>query len=95
MAAYWCARVHVTDQGRYGEYAALATPAVEKYGGVFLARAGRQVILEGGEFERTVVVRFPTVDQAVACYNSPEYSKARAFAEGASERHLVVVEGVD
>lgn len=95
MSAYWCARAHVTDPEQYRKYAELAGPAIEKHGGVFVARGGRQVILEGGEFERSVLVRFPSLEQAVACYNSPEYSKARAFADGAAQRHIVVVEGVD
>lgn len=95
MSAYWCARVHVTNPEQYARYAKLAGPAIEKHGGVFLARGGKQVILEGGEFERSVVVRFPSLEQAVACYNSPEYSQARSFADGAADRHMVVVEGVD
>lgn len=95
MSAYWCARVHVTDPEQYSKYVALAGPAIEKHSGVFLARGGRQVILEGGGYERSIVARFPSVEQAVACYNSPEYSEARSFAQGAAERHMVVVEGVD
>jgi len=95
MSAFWCARVHVTNPEQYKKYAELAGPAIAKHGGEFLARGGRQVILEGGEYERTVIARFASVEQAVACYNSPEYSKARAFADGAAERHMVVVEGVD
>jgi uncharacterized protein (DUF1330 family) len=95
MAAYWCARVHVTDPERYAKYIALAGPAIEKHGGSILARGGRQVILEGGNFERSIVVRFPSVEQGVACYNSPEYAEALKFARGAAERHMVVVEGVD
>jgi uncharacterized protein (DUF1330 family) len=95
MAAYWCARVHVTDKDRYDKYVALAGPAIEKHGGQFLARGGKQVILEGGPFERSIVARFPSLEQAVACYNSPEYTHARSFAEGAAERHMVVVQGVD
>jgi uncharacterized protein (DUF1330 family) len=95
MAAYWCARVHVTDKARYAKYAELAGPAIERHGGVFLARGGKQEILEGGPFERSVVIRFPSLEQAVACYNSPEYAAARAFAEGAAERHMVVVEDVE
>ena len=47
MSAYWCSRVHVTDAETYAKYAALAGPAIEKYGGVFLARGGKQIILEG------------------------------------------------
>ena len=41
MSAYWCARVHVTDAETYAKYAALAGPAIEKHGGVFLARGGK------------------------------------------------------
>lgn len=95
MSAYWCSRVHVTDPETYAKYAALAGPAIEKHGGVFLARGGRQEILEGGNYERSVVARFPSVEQAVACYNSPEYSEARAYTIGTSERHMVAVEGID
>lgn len=94
MAAYWVSRVHVTDPEKYAKYVELAGPAVEKNGGVILARGGRQVILEGRDFERSIVARFETVDQAVACYHSPEYSEARQFAEGAAERHMVAVEGI-
>ena len=95
MSAYWCSRVHVTDPETYDKYAELAGPAIEKHGGVFLARGGRQEILEGGNYERSVVARFPSVEQAVACYNSPEYSEARKYTVGTSERHMVAVEGLD
>ncbi len=95
MSAYWCSRVHVTDPETYAKYAALAGPAIEKYGGVFLARGGRQVILEGGNFERSVVARFPSLEAAERCYNSPEYAAARQYTIGTSERHMVAVEGID
>jgi uncharacterized protein (DUF1330 family) len=95
MTAYWCSRVHVIDAETYAKYAALAGPAIEKYGGVFLARGGRQVILEGGNYERSVVARFPSLEAAEACYNSPEYTAARQFTIGTSERHMVAVEGID
>ena len=95
MSAYWIARVHVTKPEQYKKYALLAGPAIEKYGGVFLARGGDQVIFEGGPFERSVVARFPSVDDAVKCYNSPEYAEARTFTVGAAERHMVAVEGLD
>jgi uncharacterized protein (DUF1330 family) len=68
---------------------------MEKYGGVFLARGGKQVIFEGGPFERTVVARFPTLEDANRCYHSPEYMAARKYTIGTAERHMVAVEGVD
>lgn len=95
MSAYWVSRVHVTDAETYGKYAVLAGPAIEKHGGVFIARGGKQVILEGGAYERTVIARFPSLEAATACYNSPEYQAAKQFTLGSSERHVVAVEGLD
>jgi uncharacterized protein (DUF1330 family) len=92
MSALWIAHVTVTDPEAYGKYAALAGPAIAAYGGAFIARGARYVQLEGKEHARNVVARFPSVDDAVACYHSPEYQAALAHAVGAAERDLVIVE---
>ena len=92
MSALWIAHVTVTDDEAYGKYAKLAGPAVAKHGGKFIARGGRYVQLEGKERPRNVVARFPSVEAAVDCYNSPEYQEALDHARGASERELMVVE---
>ena len=47
MPALWIAHVKVNDEDAYGKYAALAGPAIAKYGGRFIARAPRYVQLEG------------------------------------------------
>ncbi len=93
MAAYWIAHVTVTDADAYGEYAKRATGAIEAHGGEFLARASRTVWLEGEERARNVVVRFPSVEDAEACYRSEAYQQALSFARGAAERDLCIVEG--
>lgn len=95
MSAYWCSRVHVTHPDEYAKYVALAGPAIEMHGGVFLARGGRQVILEGGAYERSIVARFPSLEAAERCYHSPEYTAARRYTVGTSERHMVAVEGLE
>ncbi len=94
MGALWIAHVHVTDEEAYGKYAKIATEAIAEHGGVFLARGGRYVQLEGNDRPRNVVARFPSLEDAVACYNSPRYQEALSFAKGASERDLMVVEEV-
>ena len=92
MPALWITHVKVTDEENYMKYAKLAGPAIEKHGGKFIARGARYVQLEGEDRPRNVVTRFESVEAAVACYNSPEYQEALAFAKGASERDLVIVE---
>jgi uncharacterized protein (DUF1330 family) len=91
-SALWIAHVTVTDPEAYGRYAAGATTAIAAHGGVFLARATRYVQLEGNDRARNVVARFPSLEAAVACYNSPEYQAALDHARGAAVRDLVVVE---
>jgi uncharacterized protein (DUF1330 family) len=90
--ALWIAHVDVTDPEAYGQYAKLATGAIAAHGGVFLARGGRYVQLEGNDRPRNVVARFPSLEAAVACYQSAEYQRALDHARGASVRDLVVVE---
>jgi uncharacterized protein (DUF1330 family) len=92
MPALWIAHVTVTNPEAYGKYAELAGPAIAKHGGTFIARGGKFVQLEGKERPRNVVARFPSVEAAVACYNSPDYQAALDHARGASERELMVVE---
>ncbi len=94
MTALWIAHVHVTDDEAYGKYAALATEAIAEHGGVFLARGGRYVQLEGNDRPRNVVARFPSLEAAETCYNSDSYQHALSFARGASERDLMILEEI-
>lgn len=87
--------MHVTDTDAYGRYAKEAGPAIAAHGGVFLARGGRYVQLEGNDRARNVVARFPSLEKAVECYNSPAYQAALAHAKGASVRDLMVVEEIE
>ncbi len=94
MTAYWVAHVNVHDEAAYGEYARRAGPILEQFGGRILARGGRTVTLEGRRFERNVIVEFPDIETAEACYNSPEYQAACALQKGAAERDIAIIEGV-
>lgn len=95
MAAYWVARSKISDPVEYKRYTDRVPGIIAKFGGRVLARGGRYRILEGPEtFHRFVVIEFPTLEDAVACHDSPEYTEASAFRRsGAGEVELVIVEG--
>ncbi len=95
MPAYWISHVSVTDEDAYGRYAALATRAIADFGGTFLARGGAHVQLEGPDRPRNVVVVFPSLQAAQDCYHCDVYQEALSHARGASERELVIVEGLE
>ena len=93
MPAYWIAHIEVTDADRYGQSAKLAGPAIAAFGGKFLARGGKHLQLEGNDRARNVVVEFPDIATAEACYRSPAYQEALSYAKDSAVRDLVLVEG--
>lgn len=93
--AYWIAHVDVRDPERYKDYVAAARPAFERHGARFLARGGTWEGLEGTGRGRNVVIAFPSLEAARACYRSPEYQAAKAIRSAVSEADVVLVEGVD
>jgi uncharacterized protein (DUF1330 family) len=95
MTAYWIAHVTVTDPAAYQGYQALAPAAFAAHGARFLARGGAHEVLEGPVLERHVVIEFPSLAAARACYHSPEYQAAKARRDGAATAHVVIVEGLD
>jgi uncharacterized protein (DUF1330 family) len=97
MPAYWVARSKINDPVEYKKYTDRIPAILQRYGGKVLARGGRFKILEGPQkFQRFVVIEFASLEQAVACHDSPEYQAAAAFRKsGAGEVELVIVEGGD
>lgn len=94
MTAYWIAHVTVTDPVAYAEYQALAPAAFAAHGARFLARGGTADVLEGPALDRHVVIEFPSLEAARACYHSLAYQHARACRATAAIAHLVIVEGL-
>ncbi len=94
MSAYLIAKVDVTNMEQYKEYTKVTPDIIAKFGGQFIVRGGKSVTLEGPEEKRrVVVVEFPSLDQAVACYNSDEYQAAIEIRAGAATASFVAVEG--
>ena len=93
--AYILVQADISNPERYAEYAKLAPDIVTKYGGRYLARAGRTLTLEGPPARsRVVVIEFPSVDAAQRFYSSPEYTAARKLRDGSATAQFVVVEAL-
>ena len=91
---YIIAQVDVTNPQPYAEYAKLSPGIIAKFGGKFLARAGRTVTLEGTPARsRVVIVEYPSFEQAQAFFSSPEYQQAKKLREGAANAQFIAIEG--
>jgi uncharacterized protein (DUF1330 family) len=93
--AYWIAHITVNDVEAYQAYRAVVPDILAAYGGKFLVRGGQQTVVEGQARPRTVVIKFPSLEAAQNCYNSPEYQAAKTLRTNASTGDVVIVEGWD
>jgi uncharacterized protein (DUF1330 family) len=96
--AYVVAEILVTNPAGYDEYRKLSTAAAAQYGGQFVVRGGTRVQREGADEQhndqwRTVIIEFPSLDQAQAWYDSVEYTRAKEIRLANSIGRLLIVEG--
>lgn len=85
----------VSDPAALSEYAKLAGPAIQAGGGRFLARGVAAKVYEEGLSQRSVVIEFSSLAAAIATYEGAPYQAARKLLEGAVERDVRILEGVD
>jgi len=94
MAAYVIAEIEVTDPAGYDEYRKQVLAVVTQYGGKFIVRGGRIEPLEGGWApKRVIVLEFPSMEQALKWYRSPEYAPLIKARQKAAKGRLIAIEG--
>jgi len=92
--AYWISAYRaVKDAEKLAAYAKLAGPAITGGGGRFLARGEPVKVYEHGLKQRTVLIEFDSVAQAIATHDSPAYQAALAALGDGVEREIRIVEG--
>ena len=94
MAAYVIGEIEVTDPATYDDYRKQVLATIEKYGGRFAVRGGKVEPLEGGWApKRIVLLEFPSMDQALKWYRSPEYAPLIKLRQKAARGKMVAIEG--
>jgi uncharacterized protein (DUF1330 family) len=92
---YWIARVDVHDPETYKDYITCNQVAFSRFGGRYLIRGTPFDDIEGTSRSRNVVVEFPSLEMARACYHSPEYQKGVSFRKASAVADLIIIEGYD
>ena len=92
---YWISTYRaVKDPEKLAAYAKLAGPALTAGGARFLARGEPSKVYELGLKQRTVLIEFDSVEQAVAAHDSPDYQAALAALGDGAEREIRIIEGI-
>ena len=89
-----CVYKSISNEEKLKEYAVKARAAVEKYKGKFLIRGGKSNLNEGEKSPRTVVIEFPSYEEANSFYFSREYQDAHSILKGYAIRQHQTIEGV-
>jgi uncharacterized protein (DUF1330 family) len=83
------------DPQKLAAYSELALPAVAPFGARILARGNAARAFEHGLKERTVIVEYPSLENALAAYRSAGYAQALRALGGGIVRDFRIVEGVE
>jgi uncharacterized protein (DUF1330 family) len=95
MPAYVFANIRVDDPVAYERYVKMVPGTIEKFGGRYLARGGRVEVLEGDVRPgRTIILEFPSFEDARRWYSSDEYCPAKAIRQSCATGELLIVDGV-
>jgi uncharacterized protein (DUF1330 family) len=93
--AYWISTYRlVKNPEKMAAYAKLAGPAITGGGGRFLARGEPAKVYELGLKQRTVLIEFDSVAQALATHDSAAYQAALSALDDGAEREIRIIEGV-
>jgi len=93
MSAYVIGEIEVTDPAVYDDYRKQVLATITKYGGRFLVRGGKAEAMEGAMPKRMVLLEFPSYEQALQWYRSPEYAPLITLRQKAARGRLIITEG--
>ena len=92
---YWVSTYRaIKNSDKVAAYAKLAGPALTAAGGQFLARGEPAAVYELGVMQRTVLIEFASIEQAMAAHDSPAYQAALAALDDGAERDIRIIQGV-
>ncbi len=95
MTAYLVANYDVVDLDAYRSYQQQASPLMAG-GGRVLVLDGDSTIKEGEPGAQTVVIEYPTKEDALAAYESDEYQDVVGIRHGATTNgRAVIVDGFE
>ena len=87
-------REKLRDEEAMARYAKAAADARGDHKITPLAFYGKHEVTEGAEADGVVILSFPSMAEAKAWYDSPEYTAARAHRYQAADYRVIFVEGV-
>lgn len=77
MSVYYINSYDIDDPATFEEYPPLVADLIKKYGGEVLVSDTQVTVVEGSAKKMNAIVKFPSKEAALRCYNDPEYQKIK------------------
>ena len=94
MPVYLVAQLNIHDRETYAKYGSSFMDIFNPYGGKLLSVEEAPEVIEGAwGYTRTVLLEFPSEEQAHAWYRSEDYQAIAQYRRSASTANLVLLRG--
>jgi uncharacterized protein (DUF1330 family) len=96
MSAYVIVQLDVHDPAEFEKYLAGFYAIFERHGGRLVGRSPQAEVIEGEwAMPRTVIMRFPTPEDARRWHVDPDYQVLAKHRYRASRANIVMIDGLD
>jgi uncharacterized protein (DUF1330 family) len=75
MAVFYIGSYDIANKEEFQKYPPKVLALIPKYGGEVLASDIEAVCLEGKAKTMNAIIKFPSMEAALGCYNDPEYQE--------------------
>jgi uncharacterized protein (DUF1330 family) len=77
MAVYYINSYDIVDAEAFKAYPPKVAVLLQKYGAEVIASDVEPIVLEGKARTMNAIIKFPSPEAALACYNDPEYQSVK------------------
>jgi uncharacterized protein (DUF1330 family) len=91
MPVYYIISYDITDPEDFSNYGPKVIPYISKFGGEVLASDTEGISIEGHARKMNAIIKFPSEEAALKCYDNPEYVPIRAIRLRSTKNSTIVL----
>jgi uncharacterized protein (DUF1330 family) len=91
MSVYYINTYDIIDLEEFQKYPPKVSPLLMKYGAEVLALDTQAICLEGTARKMNAIIKFPSEEAALKCYNDPEYEAIKQIRINSTKNCTIVL----
>ncbi|NSL87867.1 DUF1330 domain-containing protein [Chitinophaga solisilvae] len=91
MSVYYINSYDITDPAAYAVYGPQVIQLLQQYGAEVLASDLNAIAVEGTRCHMHAIIRFPSEEAALQCYNDPAYQPLKELRQRATENCRMIL----